>query len=88
MICYLSLKHDFIIIIVIINLNIMIIDCKSCKLSLNFNIWFHTFLNVLVCIKLLNETLYKPYSRLGCHPKKCAIRHFHEHRTLFEYNIL
>jgi hypothetical protein len=46
------------IIIVIIDLNIIIIDCKSHWLSLNFNIWFHIFFNVLVCIKLLDDTLY------------------------------
>jgi hypothetical protein len=38
----------------------MIIDCKSHQLNLNFNIWFHIVLNVLVCIALLNDTLY-PY---------------------------
>jgi len=59
MICYLCLKHEFTIIIVIIDLNSMIIDCKSRKLSLNFNIWLHFFL-MSWCIKLLNETLY-PY---------------------------
>jgi hypothetical protein len=32
------LEHEFTIIAVIIDLNIMIIDCKSPKLNLNFNI--------------------------------------------------
>jgi hypothetical protein len=60
MICYVCLKHEFTIIIVIVDLNIMIIDCKSHQLNLNFNIWFFLIKNVLVFIKLLNDTLY-PY---------------------------
>jgi len=48
------------IIIVIVDLNIMIIDCKSHQLNLNFNIWFFLIKNVLVFSKLLNDTLY-PY---------------------------
>jgi hypothetical protein len=37
----------------------VIIDCKSFKLSLNF-IWFDIFMYVLLYIQLLNDNLY-PY---------------------------